>query len=143
MRIEVLRLDPVVKEAKYFHYTIHYLNDGKEFKRKLVSFSTGKLPYDALKAAKPGEKYDIKLEKDENGNWFWSEVIKVTGEAMSAKDGTTGKAGNWETTEERARRQILIVRQSCLAQAVAMNEGISEDEIIKLAEKFEAWVNRE
>lgn len=141
MRIEVVRLDPVVKEAKYFHYTIHYLNDGKEFKRKLVSFSTGKLPYDALKAAKPGEKYDIKLEKDENGNWFWSEVIKVEG-GMGPKDNTTGKSGNWETTEERARRQILIVRQSCLAQAIAFGNAEVED-VIALAGKFEEWVNRE
>jgi hypothetical protein len=147
MRLEVVKLDPIVKEAKYTHYTLHYKNDGKDFKRKLVSFSTGKVPYDAFKTAKSGDKYDVKLEKDDNGNWNWVEVIKVEGNEAMSKDGTTGKSGNWETAEERARRQVLIVRQSCLAQAIALSPYLTTSEIgedvLKRAERFEEWVMRD
>jgi hypothetical protein len=86
------------------------------------------------------------LAKDDNGYWQWKNVVPVAeGAPMVAGTAGTGKAGNWETSEERARRQILIVRQSCLAQAVNV-KGVGEqnaENITELAAQFEEWVNRE
>lgn len=50
----------------------------------------------------------------------------------------------WETAEERAQKQTYIIRQSVLAQAVALmagNGGVND--ILSVAEKFEDWVKRQ
>ena len=145
MRIKVDGISPVTKESKYFFFVVNYSQDGKPQKpRKIVSFGTGETAYAALKDAAVGDSFDVALEKDNNGYWQWKTVTKVEDGAPSTLSGTTGKSGNWETSEERARRQILIVRQSCLAQAVAATgPGQTLDEYIRIAGDFEEWVNRE
>ncbi len=54
---------------------------------------------------------------------------------------------NYETKEERARRQVLIVRQSCLSTAVAFAasrqpKGVTceAEDILVIARKFEEFV---
>ena len=57
---------------------------------------------------------------------------------------TASNKGNWETKEERDRRQILIIRQSCLSSAVNAFEGnilrTASVSVIGLAREFEAYV---
>lgn len=155
MRIRITDVSELVKEKSFFHVTVKYndLSKDKVFSRKFVSFA--KPPYDAayeaMKKAKVDDLYEVKLVKDETGNWQWGDVNKVeasTGESMKASSGTEQKTAStgstWETGEERQRRQVLIVRQSCLAQAVSV-KGMGEentDNITELAEKFEEWVMR-
>lgn len=145
MQIKILSVGPVVKEGKYFQYQLAYTDKGKDFKRNMVSFD--KVPYEAFKDAKEGEVYDVTIKKDDNGFWKWIEVAKADGTAPAkAAGGETGRAGNWETAEERARRQVLIVRQSCLAQAINFLQGKDEigmTQVQDVAEAFETWVNRE
>lgn len=153
MQIKVNSIGELVSEKTgkggYFHFTLKYDKDGKEFSRKLVSFG-GSLPaYNSIKDAKAGDKFDVELKKDDTGNWQWLSATPTTGAAVaeSKTSGETGKSGNWETTEERARRQVLIVRQSCLAQAIALGDANATDplkpeQVTATAEKFEAWVMR-
>lgn len=143
MRIQVKAVSPVVKEKSYYYFVLEYKKDGKDEKpKKIMSFTEA--AYKALKDAKEGDNFDVTLTKDDNGYWQWKDVVSVSADApMTAGSAGTGKAGNWETSEERARRQILIVRQSCLAQAVA--SGFAPDAALTLdiAATFETWVNRE
>jgi len=150
MRIKVLSIGELINEKTgkggYFHFTIKYNKDGKEFSRKLVSFGGSLSSYNTLKDALGDEQYDVVLSKDDTGNWQWTSATKVdpTKPEVTVAKNETGKSGNWETTEERARRQVLIVRQSSLAQAV-ITKGMGEqnaDNITELAEKYEAWVMR-
>ena len=50
----------------------------------------------------------------------------------------------YETPEERAARQRLIVRQSCLSNAVETlkvdKKGVDPTEALKLAERYVGWV---
>ena len=46
-----------------------------------------------------------------------------------------------ETKEERAARQVYIIRQSSLSTAVELlGQGKSVDEVIKVAKQFETYV---
>jgi len=150
MRIEVRRVGEVVNEAKYSYFELDYKKDGKaERPKKIVSFND---EYKILKDATEGQEFDVNLTKDDNGYWQWKDV-RVAGEGATSASGgskasatsnTTGKTGSWETPEERARRQILIVRQSCLAQAIAFSIQTNDpDNVLEKAGEFETWVNRE
>lgn len=148
MRIEIMTKGDVVKEAKYSYFELFYKKDGKADKpKKIMSFND---EFNILKDAEAGTEYDVDLTKDDNGYWQWKNV-RIAGTAAPAGSTggsaavSTGKSGNWETSEERARRQILIVRQSSLAQAVAVL-GVGEhnaENITDLAVKFEEWVLRD
>ena len=65
-------------------------------------------------------------------------------EAMCVK--STGGGGkvigsNYETAEERARRQVYIIRQSSLGTAVELlGSGASVADVINTAKQFEAYV---
>lgn len=104
---------------------------------------------DALTGAVKGSKYVIEQVKNANGYWDWTSVSVSTGEeepmVSTAKPTASAAAGrsNYETPEERARRQVLIVRQSCIAQAVAFGDTGSIEELLETAGKFEAWVSRD
>lgn len=149
MRIQLTEIEPVVKEKNYFHYTIKYTQDGKPSKRKLVSFDEP--PYKAFKDAKVGETYDVQLTKDQNGNWKWLEASPVAGGGEAVPTPTNKPAwvpdANRETPEERARKQVVINRQSSLRTAVEFFKVINTPEltgedVLKIAEEFENWVNR-
>lgn len=144
MRIKVLEVGNVTKEKTYFVYPLKFESDGKTQERKMFSFNSDS--YKALKDAKPDQVYEVKLEKDKNGYWQWASVAEVTGSAAAASTGTS-RASTFETPEERARRQVLIVRQNALTNAVAVlargDGAVAIPEVVALAGEFEQWVLRD
>lgn len=144
MRIKIKSVGDVVKEKNYFYVPVVYDEDGKEVSKKIFSFQ--EKAYNVVKSAKEGETFDVTLEKNKNGYWEWSSVEKA-GNAGETPKVAPGRAGTFETSEERARRQILIVRQSSIAQAVAYFNGAvvppELERVLDVAAQFEAWVNRE
>lgn len=145
MRIQVASKSDLVNEKTgkggYFHFTLKYNKDGKEFSRKLVSFG-GSLPsYNVLKDSVVGDQYDVELKKDDTGNWQWTDAVKADQSTPAATTSGGTMKSTYETPEERAYKQKVIVRQSCLAQAIQF-AAEDEDLTLKRAEKFEAWVTR-
>lgn len=138
MRIKIIKVGDIAKEKTFFVLPLSYESDGKTQDKKIYSFNTE--AYKILKDAKPDQHYDVKLLKDKNGYWQWDKVELTT----QASGTGGGNSRGFETPEERAHRQVLIVRQSCLAQAVAVKGAGEEnaDNITELAEKFESWVMR-
>lgn len=111
----------------------------------------------ALQGLANGDRFAADMEKNDRG---YLEVVSVRkGDEMpvqttpapvrvgSAVEGKfkSDKSSNWETTEERARRQVLIVRQSSIAQAVELvgQKNAKLDQLFELASKIEDWVMRE
>lgn len=141
MRIKLIHVGGITKEAKYSYFPLTYSKDGKEEKpKKIMSFD--EKAFGELKNANPGEEFDVTLKKDDNGYWKWVDVVKVVAGSSPAPAVRSGST--YETPDERARRQVLIVRQSSLAQAVAfLGSGAQEEDVLPLATKFEEWVNRE
>lgn len=101
----------------------------------------------ALSNMKPGDSFTMVKEKEGE---YWNVKDIIVGDAPVATSGTTKPAAqpapksNYETAEERAKRQVYIIRQSSLSTAVAaLSVGakkVEPAEVIKLAKQFEAYV---
>lgn len=122
--------------------------------KKIVGFSSPQVTA-ALKAAQFGDKFTVVREKD-GEFWKWTQLIK-DGEAIPMAVQTTSMApavkptaiptpkSTYETAEERAARQVMIVRQSSISSAIALlaaNGGKKNtpEEVVAIATIFEAFV---
>jgi hypothetical protein len=142
---------------KYQVLEVAYKDDqGKIAGKKILSFSHPTV-FNTLKAAQAGEKYDVTSTK-EGDYWNWTDISKATGATIpagamqesTAATKTQAFAQNandrYETKEERAARQVMIVKQSSLAQAVAtlsVNSGkdkLQVEDVLKVAETYADWV---
>lgn len=146
INIEVIRVD-VESKGKYQVATVAYKGpDGKVDAKKLVSFAN-KAVYDLLKEAQSGDLFEVTSEKDTNGYWQWTSATAVgknTG-GSSAPAGKVAQArSNFETPEERAARQVYIVRQSSVSNAIAFHTAVKDkvtiDDVLKTAKAIEQYV---
>lgn len=127
--------------------------DGKPDAKKIVSFDKdSKTAYTILTAAQPGDFFDVKSEKV-GQFWKWTDAAtagkNVGAGSAVASTGTASKSfaaprSNYETPEERAKRQVYIVRQSSISSAVELlkdpKKTPAADEVIAIAKEFEAYV---
>ena len=108
-----------------------------------------------------GDTVNIAMEKDDAGYWNWTKVLadgevapaptnaSAGGASTSAPRASTAKptnrvtGSNYETKEERALRQRMIVRQSSLSNAVATlathGSPLTPDQVMALAAKYEQF----
>jgi len=129
----------------YQSIEVTYKNDlGQTQSKKLMSFSNPTV-FNHIKDLNKGESLNVTTEKDANGYWQWTGIggDNVVSETKQATPATGGRVtgSNYETKEERAARQILIVRQSSLSSAVELlGAGKSVEDVIATAKQFEAYV---
>ena len=126
--------------------------------RKIMSFvNDSKQAFEALSAASNGEVFDIVMVKqtgkDGKEYWVWTNATKGTanaatgsaqGQTNAGSAGTVAK-GTWETPTERAQKQIYIVRQSSISNAietlaVGSKTPPKPEEVLKLAKQYEDFV---
>lgn len=138
----------VSKVKNYNVCEVAYSSDGKTKGMKVLDFLQ-KDVFNAIKDAQPGDVYDASFEQNNKGYWQFSSVTATGEKAAVAPATSSGSAsagaparGNWETSDERAARQVLIVRQSCLSTAVDFLGGkkATEEDVIKTAKRFEQYV---
>jgi hypothetical protein len=139
------------KTAKggYSTMTITYVDErGANKSWKIRSFANPKV-FDTLKNAANGDVFEIETTKNKDDFTEWASATKVDGGSKVAAAGTTATktpvVSQYETRDERNLRQRLIVRQSCLAQAIAFSKDggdatISEQDLLEQADRFVAWV---
>ena len=125
---------------------------GKIESKKIMSFGAGAASFTTLSTATGGSVWDVSVVKNDKGYNDWVSTSPATGapvaEAASAavsKAASTTPRSTYETPEERAQRQILIVRQSSIGSAVnLLTAGAKSppklDEVIATAKKLEAYV---
>jgi hypothetical protein len=133
------------KTAKggYSTMVVGYVDDkGANKSWKLISFANPKV-FDIFKEAKPNSVYEVTTAKDAKDYTQWADAVLVGG-ATGPTAVKPASVSNYETREERAARQVLIVRQSCLAQAVAyyglQKEAPNHVDLLSLADTFVDWV---
>jgi len=109
--------------------------------------------FDTLSKASNGSNFTITSEKnEESGYWDWVAIKASAGEdptnAIPTSAGT-GKSfaspkSTYETAEERAARQVLIVRQSSLTAAIATvktdKKEVDADQVMAIAQLYCDWV---
>lgn len=149
-RITVLRSTASKADKGYTIVELAYkTEDGKTKGMKIFGFGPQKEVAEVAKAAKAGEVLEAVFQQNQKGYWEFAS-LKSTGEVVGASvptgGGSTGGASrsNWETSEERAARQVLIVRQSSLSTAVNFCEVAkikpNVDDVIGYAKMFEDYV---
>lgn len=135
---------------KYDQAEVVYTFNGQNRTQKIMSFSNPAV-FAKVKAMKAGETYVVEVTKNDKGFNQWASVEKASEGESEQKPETVGKGfivsekknNSWETAEERAKKQVLIVKQSCLAQAVAFQTqatGASVEDVLETAQTFVDWI---
>ena len=127
--------------------------------KKVMDFAN-KDVYNKPTKATFGETFEVTRQKSADDKyWNWialnpagsvpaeipNAVASPTsgGYAAPLKQGNVTPKSTYETAEERAARQVLIVRQSSLGHALeyaATNKIKDETEVLALASRFSDWV---
>lgn len=146
-RITVLKQAVVVPEGKKYKVCElgYKTDDGKVKGMRIFGFGDHKAVFDVASTLQAGDVVDAQFKQNDKGYWEFAELTKTGLKAdQTAAPTATPARGNWETPEERAQRQIMIVRQSSLSNAVTLAAGNKEkagpDDIIGVAKIFEAYV---
>lgn len=162
MQIQIVNIDITTKptaKGSYQMNEVTYKNlsfQGKTETKKIMSFSKveGEV-FKVLANAAKGDVYDVERVKGEQ-YWEWTTAVKsgtdtpaVATSAVTAGTTVSSPAprGNWETPEERARKQVYIIRQSTLNVAsTILTTGAKAppkfEEVVGLAKQFEDYVLR-
>lgn len=116
--------------------------------------------FNTLKGAKNGEVYTISRNKDDNGYWQWVGISEGADSSPSQPAASNNRAAssapaansaptaaprsNFESQEERAKKQVYIIKQSSLSTAVSAlktdKKAPSAEEVIDYAKQLEAYV---
>jgi hypothetical protein len=143
---------------EYQSIEITYKDDqGRVSSKKLMSFSNPEV-FKTAQTWEKGDNVNIAMQKDDAGYWQWTKVL-ADGEVAPAPTNASvgapstpapgGKptrvtGSNYETKEERALRQRMIVRQSSLSNAVATlathGKALSSTDVVSLAKQYEQFV---
>lgn len=128
----------------YDKATVNFLVGGQTRDQKIMSFSNPAV-FKQVREMKAGEFYEVEITKNAQGYNQWAKVTLSDGKTAAPSAVPAKSGGSWETAEERAKKQLLIVKQSSLAQSVAYhttkeNSPAGVDEIIETAQIFTDWI---
>jgi hypothetical protein len=139
--------------GKYNMLTVDFKNlkFDKNESKKIVSF-TNKDVYNTLKAASAGDEFTVTAVKGEQ-YWEWQNVsprgeapaeVSTGGNVSNSKPAAQSPKSTYETPEERAKKQLYIVRQSSIGSAIDLlkTEKVipSVADVLATAKQFEAYV---
>ena len=141
------------KPYQQLEVTYKNLTFNKVESKKLMPFGENKGAFDALVNSKAGEVYEITVVKNAQGYNDWPTVVQAapdneaaTSLPAASKGGTTFPVkSTYETPEERAKKQVYIIKQSSINAAVASlspgaKSALSFDAVTNLAEQYTKWV---
>lgn len=139
--------------SKQYKQMVVTHTDGKDTTgKKIFDFTTPKHVWDTLAAAKQGDTFLITREKNDKGYWEWKDIgpagdppAQPDPNPKSAPSATVpAKVGNWETSDERAKKQVYIVRQSTINAAIetlkSTGKPFGTDAVKNLAKQYEDYV---
>lgn len=132
----------------YNKMVISYSYQGQSKTQQIMSFANPSV-YAAVQGFKDGDLLDVEITKNDAGYNTWASV-KLSEGGGGVVQGASLKAApaarsTYETPEERAKKQVYIIKQSCLAQAAAYS-ALRKDgypdiaEHLEIAQQFVDWV---
>ncbi len=132
------------------------LTTNKVESKILMSFGLTANVYKALADAKPNDVFCIESEKkpaaDGKEYWTWLSVAQTPptnhnsmSEGQVSKPTSFPVKNTYETPEERAKKQVYIVKQSSLGSAIELlsigaKTPPAKEDVLKLAQEFTDWV---
>jgi hypothetical protein len=162
MNITILSVQSTTQTSKagkpYQQLEVAFKNNtfGKVESKKLMPFGAQKASFDALANAAVGSVFEVTVVKNDAGYNDWTTCTQaapgaVTG-AGSINNATKPTAGTtmqvkstYETPEERAKKQVYIIRQSSISAAIASlsvgaKSALKPEDVLDLAEDYFTWV---
>lgn len=126
---------------------------GKVESKKLMSFGANQGAFSILSTAQQGSQWEVTPVKNQQGYLDWTSVVPSDGaapaaaaapSAINSSKAAVSPKSTYETPEERAQRQILIVRQSSVSAAVStLSVGakvVKPADVIAVAKQYENYV---
>lgn len=147
MQITISNVD-VQDKGKYQQAVVNYTTkEGKAEKKNVMSFKNKAL-YSILSTAQTGEVYDVQLGKNEQGYWEFTSAAKSEGGSSQNQGGKAAASpaprSTYETPEERAARQVYIIRQSSLSTALGIlsvgAKAVKVSDVLATAKVLEDYV---
>lgn len=163
MNITILSVDVKTiptQKGSYQSAEVAYKNNtflGKVEGKKVMSFGATAGAFKTLTQAQSGETYEVEVVKNAAGYLDWTSLTPAgLSTAASASPGAAPAAtsnkpttatpvrSTYETPEERAAKQVYIIRQSSLSSSIAtLSVGakvLKPDDVIALATKYVNFV---
>ena len=124
--------------------------DGKINSRKIMEFD--KVIRPVVQTLQKGDLAEVVTVK-EGEYWVWKSIAKLDGDAAQASSAPTASTkstparttSTYETPEERAKRQVYIIRQSSISSAIGLLTVGSKStpavaDVLDVAKQFEKFV---
>lgn len=158
MNITLLSVDiktqPTKNGKSYQVADVAYKNNsfqGKVEGKKVMSFGATAAAFKVLAEAQPGQSYNVEVVKNAAGYNDWVGLTAGTADAAPVSPAASKGApqasprSTYETPEERALRQVYIIRQSSLTNAITtLTTGAktppASDVVIHLADTYVNFV---
>jgi hypothetical protein len=163
MQIQILSVTIETKptaKGSYQVADVAYKNlsfQGKVEGKKVMSFGATAEGFKALALAQPGEIYEVTVVKNDKGYNDWTSLAKSGAGTPAAEGNATGSNGGsaraatstpvrstYETPEERAIKQVYIVKQSSVSNAIAtLSVGakiVKPVDVLELAQQYTDFV---
>ena len=155
MQIQIIATTVETKPTQKGSYqqlevTFKNLTYNKTESKKVMSFGANANAFKALADAQPGSVWDVEVTKNAQGYNDWTSVKpSIAGQASEPsnkdKPSTTTARPAYETPEERAQRQVFIIRQSSLGHALTYHSlGTKHtpklNEVLLTAEEMTSFV---
>lgn len=157
MIIKIIDVDQQTAKSKagkpYDLLEVSYKNmtfQEKAESKKIFPFGSKEV-FDTLKKASKGQTFSILREKDDAGYWQWVGIQEGEVQMEVADKGAPAKAGvgvpvksTFETPDERAKKQVYIIKQSCIGYAIETlktdKKAPTVDEVLTTAQLYVDWV---
>jgi hypothetical protein len=162
LRIQVTSVGGITtKQGKFKPYKLYDLEfidqeSGREKKRQMIEFNSG-AAFQKLADSEIGSTWEVSTKPAKDPQYTdWVDATPIAAEEQEEAPKGPGKAvkakvagvaapfkSTYETPEERARKQVYIVRQSSIANAIAYykdNNAGTVANILALSKEFEAYV---
>jgi hypothetical protein len=133
---------------KWGKAVVEYTYNGQARKQNVMSFSNPEVFKKVQELV--GQTVDVEVGKNDKDFTEWRSINSVgsastQGTSTQSTSATRVSGSNYETKEERAARQVLIVKQSSLSAAVAtLNTGAKSappaEAVLALAQQYADWV---
>lgn len=162
MKIQILSVSVTThptQKGSYQMADVAYKNltfQGKVEGKKIASFGVTKDSFTTLATAQPNDVYEVNVVKNDKGYNDWVSLAKGSADAsntVSTPAASTGYAtaasaprtSTYETPEERAKKQVYIIRQSSISSAIAAlscgtKSAPKVGEVLEYARHLEAHV---
>jgi hypothetical protein len=135
----------------YKLHEIVYKNHSYQDKVEEVKINEFSKLFKTIGNLQAGQGFEVVKEKNDGGFWEWQSVTPLVPGAVPAPLAPTKSVAaavaksTYETPEERAKKQVYIVKQSSIGYAIEMlsvgaKTALKKEDVLVLAQELSNWV---